>query len=132
MADHDQDGLPPVPTGIQRLLRLASVDEAFRAELIARRDAIAAPAGVDLTAAERAVLRAIPAAQLTAMIAGLPPPTDDRRTFLRSTAASAVVLLGGAAFAVGCPSAFGGARPDIPPPPDTRPTRGIRPDVPRK
>jgi hypothetical protein len=137
MADPRDDGLPPVPTGIQRLLRLASVDEAFRAELIARRDSVATPAGIELTASERAVLRAIPAPQLGAMIAGLPPPADDRRAFLRGAAASAVVLLGGAALG-GCPGPVGGARPDIPPPPDggaASPevptiTAGVRPDQP--
>ncbi|HEY3354213.1 MAG TPA: hypothetical protein VGQ83_13250 [Polyangia bacterium] len=133
-----EDGatLPPVPTGLPRLLRLAAVDEKFRGELLARRDAVAAAAGVELTASEQAILRAVPAAQLTGMIAGLPPPTADRRGFLREAAASAVLLLGGAALSACTPS--GGARPDVPPVPDEpRPRRrdmeaegGAAPDEP--
>ena len=123
--------LPPVPTGMQRLLRLASVDEGFRRELLARRGGVAGVAEVELTASERAILEAIPAAQLAAMIAGLPAPAEDRRSFLRQTAATAVMLLGGAALA-SCDDrvdrrlqAPGGAAPDVPPPrPDHTETRG--------
>jgi hypothetical protein len=137
--------LPPVPTGIQRLLRLASVDPAFRAELLARRDEVAAVAAVELTASERAIVRAAPEAQLAAMIATLPPPASDRREFLREAAASAVVLLGGAALGGACDRATrrdaavtGGAAPDVPRPPEPpRPDHrlqapgGAAPDVPR-
>jgi hypothetical protein len=141
-------GAPPVPTGIQRLLRLASVDEGFRSELLERRGEIAAAAGIELTGSERAVLAAIPAEQLRDMAAKLPLPPEPRRDFLRRSAATAVVLLGGAALgeAVGAcrsqtpgPSTdtvdggrrpeqrpvetTGGAAPDIPPEPvPTRPT----------
>jgi hypothetical protein len=149
--------LPPVPTGLQRLMRLASVDPAFARELGARRAEVAAAAGIELTASERAILQAIPAAHLQAMIGGLPPPDEDRRSFLRQTAASAVVLLGGAVLGPGCP--VRGSRADVPPeptpprpdepppvpagaridvPPEapprplepTAPPAGIRPDVP--
>jgi hypothetical protein len=138
--------LPPVPTGIQQMLRLASVDAAFRRELLDRRGELAALAGVELTSSERAILRSVPTPQLEAMIVGLPPPPADRRTFLRETASSAVLLLGGAALAAteGCnrPSEnliTRGAAADPPPirpapsAPDTRPgpaTQGIRPDPP--
>jgi hypothetical protein len=95
---HDRaDDLPPIPTGIQELLRLAAVDPVFRRELLARRDELAPIAAIALTSSERAILRAVPAAQLQAMIANLPPPAPDRRGFLREAAASAAVLLGGAA-----------------------------------
>ena len=89
---------PPVPTGIQRLLRLASVDAAFRRELVARPAALAVTAGVDLTASEQAVLEAIDSGQLDEMARNMPPPPPQRRDFLRHTAATAVVLLGGAAL----------------------------------
>lgn len=96
-------GLPAVPTGIQQLLRLASVDPAFRARLVERRGDVAAAAGVILTANEAAVLAAIPAVQLEAMAAHLPPPAPPRRDLLRRTAATAVVLLGGAVLSdTGC------------------------------
>lgn len=146
-------GLPPVPTGLQRLLRLASVDLGFRRELLARRTDVAAAAGVPLTAHEAAVLRAVPEAQLAGMIDGLPAPAPDRRDFLRQAALAAVATLGGA-LAVGCGDdksepaprrphdremeTAGGAAPQPPPeptlvdagPPEPEVTRGIRPDVP--
>ena len=105
--------LPPVPTGIQKLLRLASVDPSFREELLRRRSGLATVAGVTLTASEQAILGAIPAEQLDGMIGALPPPPESRRTFLRQTASTAVMLLGGAVLAecVGCK----GHRSDVPP-----------------
>ena len=129
-----QGGLPPVPIGLERLLRLAAVDPAFGAELIARRVEVAAAAGVDLTRSEAAILAAIPAAQLEAMIARVPPPAPSgRREFLQQAAASAVVALGGAALA-SCEKCMPtrGIQPDVPPPrPDEpTPTTGIAPDVP--
>jgi len=97
--------VPPVPTGIQKLLRLAGEDEKFCAVFLEQRAEVARAAGVELSASERAILAAVPARQLEAMIARVPPVTPDRRGFLRQTAASAVVLLGGAALgeaASGC------------------------------
>lgn len=152
-----EDGatLPPVPTGIQRLLRLASVDPSFRRELVERRDKVAQAAEVMLTPSEAAVLAAIPAAQLEQMAEQMPPPAPPRREFLRQTAATAVVLLGGAALGeavTGCRNkakepnsdtpdrpetreveAVGGAAPDLPPDrPDHRMEApgGAAPDVP--
>jgi len=129
----ERSGLPPVPTGIQQLLRLASVDAAFRAELLDQRAAVAALADVRLTASERAVLAAVSEQQLRSMIEGMPPPPVARREFLRAAAASAVVALGGAALVgavgPGCdaediPRPFrremeteGGIAPHEPPPP---------------
>jgi hypothetical protein len=120
--------LPPVPTGIQQLLRLAAVDPAFRRELLERRGEVADAAGLTLTQSERLVLRAVPPAQLSAMIDGLPPPAEDRRTFLRETASSAVLLLGGAALAATEMSCIRGAKADVPPEPNS-PTRPERPEV---
>jgi hypothetical protein len=90
--------VPQVPTGMQTLLRLASVDPKFRDEFVQRRDGIAEAAGVALTGSERRILAAVPAGQLMAMIARVPAPAAARRDFLRHTAATAVVLLGGAAL----------------------------------
>jgi len=127
-------GAPPVPTGIQRLLRLASVDESFRHELLERRGEIAAVVGIELTSSERAVLAAIPAEQLRDMAAKLPLPPEPRRDFLRRSAATAVVLLGGAALS----ESVGACRRQTPGPPEPEPTRpdgpppptGIQPDMP--
>jgi hypothetical protein len=121
--EQDREG-PPVPTGIQRLLRLAAVDADFRDRLVAQRDAVAEAAGIALSASERAMLRAIPAAQLAGMAAQLPEPPSARRDFLRKTAATAVVLLGGAALSDcsgdGCGQA-GGAGEDPPDRPRHKP-----------
>lgn len=111
---------PAVPTGIQRLLRLAAVDDAFRAQLLEKRDLAAPAAGVELTATERAVLRAASEAQLDAMAKHLPPPTSARRDFFRQTAATAAALLAGPVLLAceGCGAgAVKGSRPDVPPPP---------------
>jgi hypothetical protein len=89
---------PAVPTGIQKLLRLAGEDDKFRAVFLEQRAGVAKAAGVELSASEKAILSAVPARQLEAMIDRVPPVTPDRRDFLRQTAASAVVLLGGAAL----------------------------------
>jgi hypothetical protein len=132
----DGASLPPVPTGIQRLLRLASVDEKFRAQLVERRAEVAGAAEVELTPSEAAVLAAIPAAQLEQMAAKMPPPAPPRREFLRQTAATAVVLLGGAALGeavTGCKKKPKDTDPDSPERPDSRELEtvgGAAPDVP--
>lgn len=109
-------GAPPVPTGIQSLLRLASVDGRFREELVTRRADIAGAAGVALTASEAAILGSIPDGQLREMAEMMPPPAPDRRAVLRQTAATAVVLLGGAVMAEAvsacCGSELSPGRPD--------------------
>lgn len=112
---------PPVPTGIQRLLRMAALDGSFLAQLVERRAEVAPAAGVELTATEVAILRAIPGEQLIAMAARMPPPAEPpRREFLRQSAATAVVLLGGAALAAcdacSSPVIVRGATADMPAP----------------
>jgi len=89
----------PIPTGLQRLLRIAAADAQFRAELLARRSNLAAPASTALTTNERAILDAIPEPQLAAMIAGLPAVPTDRRDFLLQAAAATLLVLAGS----GCP-----------------------------
>lgn len=88
--------LPAIPAGLQKLLRLASVDEPFREQLIRRRAAVAPAAGVQLTANEERILQSIPDGQIRVLAEGMPPPAPQRREFLRQSAATAVVLLGGA------------------------------------
>lgn len=96
--NESSSSLPPVPTGIQKLLRLAREDSAFRELLLKRRGDIALAAGVKLNASELAILTAVSPSQLASMVARVPAATPDRRDFLRQTAASAVVLLGGIAM----------------------------------
>jgi hypothetical protein len=102
-----------IPTGIQRLVRRAAVDEAFHRALL---DSPAAVAATDpeLTPRERAVLAAVPPTQLAAMVAAVRPAAGvDRRAFVR--ASSAVLLLGGVALSA-CPTlTCGGIGPDVPP-----------------
>ena len=134
----DDRGLPRVPTGIQRLLRYAAIDEAFRDELVQRRAEMAPVAGVELTRSEEAILAAVPERQLIDMIAAMPPPQAARREFLVQGAASAVLLLGGAAFVgsltEGCtPSS--GVGEDDPQRPDNREmetTGGAAPHMPEE
>jgi hypothetical protein len=128
---------PPIPTGIQRLLGRAAVDSGFLKSLLARRGDVAASAGVDLTASERAILAAIPASTLERMAVSLPQARADRRAFLYEAAATAVVLLGGGVG--GCdrpderPTATAGISPEELPRPDHRQTAltgGVAPDLP--
>ena len=118
--------LAQIPVGIQRLLRLASLDEGFRCELVEHRAGAARAAGVELRAAEEAILNAVPASQLEQMARMMPPPAPPRREFLRQTAATAVVLLGGAAFA----EAASACSPRDTPPPDHIRMAGQQVDVP--
>jgi hypothetical protein len=156
----DQRDLPPVPTGVQSLLRLAQADATFRSALIARRHEVAEAAGVSLTPSERAVLAAAPSEQLEAMAMSVPEPAPERREFLRQAALAAMTVLGTGALGTACASrsagkgpgsgvmdpdpprvddresqTVGGAAPDVPPPrPDAGsapvPPAGVRPDVP--
>lgn len=120
--------LPPVPTGIQRLLYLAAMDEPFRRVLCERRAGAAVAAGVELTASEAAILGAVTDAQLEAMIASIPPPPVERRSFLRETAASAVLALGGAALSGACVTR--GATAEVPAQKPGLPNAGATPDPP--
>lgn len=109
--------LPPIPTGIQRLLRMAAGNRDFRARLLVERDALADEAGVELTPTERLVLRAASVEQLEAMADNL-PPIARRRDFIRQSAATAAALIGGPLLIESCVGTAG-ARPDVPPPAPT-------------
>ena len=66
-------GVPPghgdIPRGIEVLVKKASVDAEFRALLLERRAEAAAEIGLELDAAEAAILGGIPREQLEAIIA---------------------------------------------------------------
>ena len=95
-ADPQRTTLPPVPIGLQRLLRRAAADPAFRERLVSARAVAASEAGIALNGSERAMLDAVSGEQLRTMIAAVPPRPALPATRRRATAA-AVVLLGGAA-----------------------------------
>jgi len=77
--DKQASELPPVPTGIQTLLRLAALDAAFLDELVERRADMARAAGVPLTLTEANILAAIPETQLREFARTMPPPPPRRR-----------------------------------------------------
>jgi len=123
--------------GVERVLLLAAGDGEFKARLLAEREAAIDESGVELSAAERAILLAAPEEQLREMIQRLTPAEPERREFLKKaakTAAAGALLAIPWLFAEGCGGASTGVRPDRPeptePPPSSGPTEGIRPDRP--
>jgi len=115
--------LPPVPSGLQRLIELAASDDSFRAELLDRRSALAAPASVALTPSERRILDALPADQLAATIDGHAPGLAGRRAFLQGLALGALAMLATGS----CKSCESEPETQNPPPPP-----GPGPERPRK
>lgn len=83
----------PIPTGIQALVSLASVDEPFRNELARRRSAVAAAVGVWLTPTERAIVDTIPEKLLRELSERMVQPPQPRRSLLRQVARTAVAAL---------------------------------------
>jgi acyl carrier protein len=83
-----------IPQGIEVLVKKAAVDPAFKAELLHHRAAAAKQIGLELNAAEMAMLGAVPTAQLEAIIAGTTVPLEHRRAFLGQAAAAMLAALG--------------------------------------
>jgi hypothetical protein len=129
-----------IPRGIEVLVKKASVDPAFRELLLEKRALAASEIGLELSAAENAILNSLPRTQIEQIIANTTVPDEHRRVFLGKIAAAMLALIG---FGIsGCSSdvqellddlrgdkgrRFGGIRPD-----DVRITsaRGIMPDRP--
>ncbi len=112
------------PRGLEVLLKKAAVDGDFRLLLIERRDAAAEAIGLSLTPAELAMLRAMPQAQLEAIIARTEVPDASRRAFLGQAAAAMLAALGAVAGEVSAGTGLdGGTRPPVG-------TFGIQPDEP--
>lgn len=104
-----------IPRGIEVLIKKASVDEGFRAILLARRTDAAGEIGLELADAEKAMLGSIPAAQLEAIISRTKVKPQNRRVFLGKVAAAMLAAVG--VGAVGCekePPTTKGVRPDKP------------------
>ncbi|MBN1421550.1 MAG: hypothetical protein JXP34_22445 [Planctomycetes bacterium] len=118
--------LPPIPRGIEVLIKKASVDSGFRDLLLADREAAAREIGLDLAPSERAVLAAVPARELEAFVDRVRVPEEHRRVFLGRAAAAMLALVAGGAMLASCVK---GSRPDAAPPPSDA-TLGIRPDLP--
>ena len=102
-----------VPVGLERIIYRAATDPGFLAALLRDREAAVTPMG--LRASERALLRAVPEAQLRAAVAGVDVSEDNlaRRVFLGAVAASAATVA--AASTLGCGDDVSkGIRPDMP------------------
>ncbi len=117
----------PAPTGLLQLLLLATSDDRFRTELLARRSALASATDVSLGSSERAILDGVPETQLAAMIDRLPPPPADRRALLRKAAAAALGELPGSAY-----EACSEKRAAKPPGASPRTTRPAQPQPPSR
>lgn len=130
-----------VSAGVEKILYLAASDQRFHEALRQDRNAAIDSSGIPLTASERALLAAAPAAQLEATISALDITEVNlgRRRFMRAVAVSAATLA--AAGAAGCgddrpipadtrwPSVDAGSLiRDIPVPDTPSVADGIRPD----
>jgi len=134
-------GTGAIPRGVEVLLKKAAVDDEFRELLCEARSRAAEAIGLELDAAESAMLKAIPREQLEYIIARTLVPVEQRRMFLGRMAAPMLALLGVAV--TGCPRAVsagirsrppGTNQPPTTPPATNRPVSpvsdGIRPDRP--
>lgn len=84
--------LPAVPTGLQQLLRLASVNEDFCQRMMGEPLGMARAAQIVLNATEVAILGAISPVQLAQMARQMPRPTPERLEPLLRAAARALGL----------------------------------------
>jgi hypothetical protein len=119
-------GTGTIPRGVEVLLKKAAVDAEFRELLCEERSRAAEAIGLELDAAESAMLTAIPREQLEYIIAQTLVPVEQRRAFLGRMAAPMLALLGVAV--TGCqedPTSLG-VQPDRP----VAVSAGIRPRTP--
>lgn len=138
-----------IPRGLEVLIKKAAVDPAFKKLLLEKRAGAAEAIGLKLTAAEEAMLAAVPLPQLEGIIAHTRISPKLRPAFLGYAAGAMLAALGAATSACDGPfDATLGTRPE--PPPKTPPwvvddsedatkqrekevepvTRGIRPGRP--
>ena len=84
-----------VPVGIEKILYLASEDDAFRRRLLDDRQAALADAGIRLKESERMMLSFMDDGELLMMVDNIKPPKPHRRKFMNAVAAAAVTLTAG-------------------------------------
>lgn len=118
--------LQGIPRGIEVLIKKASVDPEFRSVLLEKRADAAAEIELELSAAEAALLNAIPSAQIEKIIENAKVPDEHRRLFLGKVAAAMLAVLG-VPIAGGC-ILTKGTRPEWPY--DVLRPGGSRPDLP--
>ncbi len=128
-----EPNLRTVPVGMETLLAMAAVDEAFARELLEDPDRARRASGVMLTPTEEQILLSVDRDALAHMISrvGDRIPDRSRRAFLKKSAAALLAIVGGAALS-GCRDGGGGsgnhvavtgAVADFPPPPKDSPRR---------
>lgn len=97
-----------LPHGIEVLILKASIDPDFKMKLLELRAEAAKEIGLELSAAEAAMLAAIPREQLENIIDQAEVPAESRRAFLGTAAAAMIAALG--LDLTGCSSLFHGIR----------------------
>jgi hypothetical protein len=127
------------PTGIQKLLLAASLDEGFNERLHVNPLDAARELGFELSGSEEAILASVPPEQLGHMVERIKIPGIDRRKFLLTSAATLAAVVA-TSFGVnaqgGGSTQSRGISPDIPTPgytplhQGTTHTRGISMEVP--
>lgn len=120
--------LQGIPRGIEVLIKKASVDPEFRSVLLEKRASAATEIELELSAAEAALLNAIPATQIEKIIENAKVPDEHRRLFLGKVAAAMLAVLG-LPITAGCMRPQG-IRSDLPE--DPTKFQGMRPDWPDK
>ena len=98
-----------IPRGIDVLVKKASVDQEFRKKLLDRRANAAEEIGLELTAAEAAMLDSVPQAQIEQIIDNTTVPDEQRRVFLGKIGAAMLAIVAIGLSLSGCP---GGIRPE--------------------
>ncbi|MDD4891087.1 MAG: hypothetical protein PHU85_14290 [Phycisphaerae bacterium] len=83
-----------IPRGVEVLVKKAAVDAQFRATLLARRAAAAAEIGLLLTPSEKAMLNAVPVAQIEAIVGQTQVDPAIRPALLGKVAAAMLLALG--------------------------------------
>jgi hypothetical protein len=84
---------PSIPRGIEALVKKASVDPDFRKNLLENRAKAAVEIGLELSAAEKAMLKSIPEAQIEQIIESVTVPDEHRRVFLGKIASAMLAVL---------------------------------------
>jgi hypothetical protein len=116
------DNQSAIPRGIEVLVKKASVDGAFREALMTERAEAAKRIGLQLTEAEKAMLRAIPAEQLAAII-DRTRVEPEKQPIFRGTSAVLMLLAIGALTTATCLPTLGHTieMSEIQPPAATQP-----------
>jgi hypothetical protein len=117
--------LGEVPRGVEVLVKKAAVDPDFRSTLLDGRAEAADAIGLELDAAEKLMLQAVPSEQLEAIIDRTTVPKQHRRVFLGTAASAMLAALVGGTGCRDAGDAVRGTRPDDFPAPT-----GSAPDMP--